>query len=29
MGVRINDQHRIAFRFGQGNASSVRIVDYH
>jgi proteic killer suppression protein len=27
--VRINDQFRIVFRFTPGNASGVKIVDYH
>ena len=27
--IRINDQFRIVFRFEGGNASEVRIVDYH
>jgi hypothetical protein len=27
--IRINDQWRIVFRFESGNASDVRVVDYH
>ena len=27
--VRINDQWRICFRWGEGGASDVEIVDYH
>lgn len=27
--IRINDQWRICFRFNEGNASDVEIVDYH
>ncbi len=27
--IRINDQWRICFRFEDGNASDVEIVDYH
>lgn len=27
--IRINDQWRIIFKWHQGNASEVRIVDYH
>lgn len=27
--IRVNDQYRIVFRFGDGQASDVRIVDYH
>ena len=27
--IRINDQWRIIFRWNAGNASEVRIVDYH
>jgi proteic killer suppression protein len=27
--IRINDQFRVVFRFSNGNASDVRIVDYH
>jgi proteic killer suppression protein len=27
--IRINDQYRICFRWEQGNAFSVEIVDYH
>lgn len=27
--IRINDQYRICFRFTQGNAHQVEIVDYH
>lgn len=27
--IRINDQWRVVFRFESGNASEVRIVDYH
>jgi proteic killer suppression protein len=27
--IRINDQYRICFRFDQGNAFDVEIVDYH
>ena len=27
--VRINDQFRICFRFADGTASDVEIVDYH
>ena len=27
--IRINQQYRIVFRFEEGNASEVRIVDYH
>jgi proteic killer suppression protein len=27
--IRINDQYRICYRWHQGNASDVEIVDYH
>lgn len=27
--IRINDQFRIVFTFGNGNAGQVRITDYH
>ena len=27
--IRINDQYRIVFRFEDGNASEVKITDYH
>jgi proteic killer suppression protein len=27
--IRVNDQWRICFRWGQGNAVDVEIVDYH
>jgi Plasmid maintenance system killer protein len=27
--IRINDQWRVCFRFGDGNAFDVEIVDYH
>jgi proteic killer suppression protein len=27
--IRINDQYRICFRWHQGNASDVEVVDYH
>ena len=27
--IRVNDQYRICFRWQNGNASSVQIVDYH
>ena len=27
--IRVNDQWRIAFRWSEGNASDVRIIDYH
>jgi proteic killer suppression protein len=27
--IRINDQYRICFRWGQGKAQDVAIVDYH
>ena len=27
--IRINDQWRVVFRFASGNASDVRVVDYH
>ncbi len=27
--IRINDQYRVIFKFENGNASDVRIVDYH
>lgn len=27
--IRINDQYRICFAFGSGNAYNVEIVDYH
>ncbi|MFZ1058748.1 MAG: type II toxin-antitoxin system RelE/ParE family toxin [Candidatus Rokuibacteriota bacterium] len=27
--IRINDQWRICFRWGEGDASDVEIVDYH
>jgi proteic killer suppression protein len=27
--IRVNDQWRIVFRFASGNASDVRVVDYH
>lgn len=27
--IRVNDQFRIIFKFEAGNASAVRIVDYH
>ena len=28
-GIRINDQFRVCFRFDQGSAFDVEIVDYH
>jgi len=28
-GIRVNDQYRVIFRFANGNADEVRIVDYH
>jgi proteic killer suppression protein len=28
-GIRVNDQYRIIFRFQKGDASEVRLVDYH
>jgi proteic killer suppression protein len=27
--IRVNDQHRITFRFTEGNAHEVRCEDYH
>jgi proteic killer suppression protein len=27
--IRVNDQWRISFRWGEGNAYEVEIVDYH
>jgi len=27
--IRINDRYRICFRFAEGNAEDVEIVDYH
>ena len=27
--IRINDQYRICFRFSEGNAENVEIIDYH
>jgi proteic killer suppression protein len=27
--IRVNDQYRIIFRFQKGDASEVRLVDYH
>ena len=27
--IRINDQYRVVFKFANGTASEVRIVDYH
>ncbi len=27
--IRINDQYRVIFRFGESNAYDVQIVDYH
>ncbi len=27
--IRVNDQWRIVFRWSDGNASEVRIIDYH
>jgi toxin HigB-1 len=27
--IRVNDQYRIIFKFGAGNASHVRLIDYH
>ena len=27
--IRVNDQYRFIFRFGNGNADQVRITDYH
>ena len=27
--IRVNDQFRVIFRWANGNASDVRIVDYH
>ncbi len=27
--IRVNDQWRIVFRWSEGNASDVRIIDYH
>ena len=27
--IRINDQWRICFRWGDGDASDVEIIDYH
>ena len=27
--IRINDQFRVVFRFADGNASDVQILDYH
>jgi proteic killer suppression protein len=29
MSIRINDQWRICFRWAEGDASDVEIVDYH
>jgi len=28
-GIRVNDQWRVCFRFEDGNALDVEIVDYH
>jgi toxin HigB-1 len=28
-GIRINDQYRLCFRFQDGRAAAVEIVDYH
>jgi proteic killer suppression protein len=27
--IRVNEQYRLIFRFANGNADEVRIVDYH
>ena len=27
--IRVNDQYRVVFKFANGNADQVRIVDYH
>jgi len=27
--IRVNEQYRVIFRFSNGNAEEVRIVDYH
>lgn len=27
--IRVNDQFRLIFRFGNGQSSDVRIIDYH
>ena len=27
--IRVNDQYRVVFKFANGTASDVRIVDYH
>jgi len=27
--IRVNEQYRLIFRFANGNADQVRIVDYH
>jgi len=27
--IRVNDQYRVVFKFANGNAGQVRIVDYH
>ena len=27
--IRVNDQYRVIFRFDGGNASDVRVADYH
>ena len=27
--IRINDQYRLCFRFDEGNAEGVEIIDYH
>lgn len=27
--IRINDQYRICFKFDNGNANNVELVDYH
>jgi mRNA-degrading endonuclease RelE of RelBE toxin-antitoxin system len=27
--IRVNEQYRVIFRFANGNADEVRIVDYH
>ena len=27
--IRINDQYRLCFRFEEGNAEDVEIIDYH
>jgi proteic killer suppression protein len=27
--IRVNDQYRVIFKFANGNADEVRIVDYH